>query len=84
VKVGSPSRRVSKASAQFFLDWVRERMGQIKFADPRQQDEVAQPHRRAEQFWLERVVQANAELLAALAASDQSNPAFNCLLPSTT
>jgi hypothetical protein len=61
VEVGSPSRRVSKASAQFFLDWVRERMGQIKFADPRQQDEVTQPHRRAEQFWLERVVQANDE-----------------------
>jgi hypothetical protein len=61
VEVGSPSRRVSKASAQFFLDWVRERMGQIKLADPLQQDEVVQPHRRAEQFWREKVAQANAE-----------------------
>jgi hypothetical protein len=61
VEVGSPSRRISKASAQFFLDWVRERMGQIKLADPRQQDEVVQPHRCAEQFWRERVAQANAD-----------------------
>jgi hypothetical protein len=61
VEVGSPSHRISKTSAQFFLDWVRERMGQIKLADPRQQDEVVQPHRRAEQFWQQRVAQANAD-----------------------
>jgi hypothetical protein len=61
VEVGSPPRRISKASAQFFLDWVRERMGQIKLADPRQQDEVVQPHRRAERFWREKVAQANAQ-----------------------
>ena len=61
VEVGSSPRRVSKASAQFFLDWVRERMGQIKLADTHQQDEVLQPHRQAERFWLERVAQANAE-----------------------
>jgi hypothetical protein len=61
VEVGLPSRRSSRASAQFFLDWVRERMGQIKLANPRQQDEVVQPHRQAERFWRERVAQANAE-----------------------
>ncbi len=61
VEVGSPARRISKASAQFFLDWVRERLGQIKLTDPHQQEEVLQPHRQAEQFWLEKVAQANAE-----------------------
>ncbi len=61
VEVGSPSRRISKASAQFFLDWVRERMGQIKLANPRQQDEVVQPQRQAEQFWHKKVAEANAE-----------------------
>jgi hypothetical protein len=61
VEVGSPSRRISKASAQFFLDWVRERMGQIKLPDPRQQDEVVQPHYQAERFWREKVAQANAQ-----------------------
>ena len=61
VEVGSSPHRISKVSAQFFLDWVRERMGQIKLADPRQQEEVVQPHRQAEQFWREKVAQANAE-----------------------
>lgn len=60
-EVGSPARRISKASAQFFPDWVRERPGQIKPANAREQDEVVQPHRQAEQFWRERVAQANAE-----------------------
>lgn len=54
VEVGSPARRVSKASAQFFLDWVRERMEQIRLTDPRQQDEVVKYQRQAEQFWGEK------------------------------
>ena len=61
VELGPAVRRVSKASAQFFLDWVRERMKQIKLDDPRQQDEVLQYHRAAEQFWQEKVAQANAD-----------------------
>jgi hypothetical protein len=61
VEVDSPARRISKASAKFFLEWVRERMGQIKLADPHQQDEVLQPHRQAEAFWREKLEQANAE-----------------------
>jgi hypothetical protein len=61
VEVGSPSRRISKVSAQFFLDWVRERMGEIKLPNPRQQDEVVQPHQLAERFWREKVAQANAQ-----------------------
>jgi hypothetical protein len=61
VEAGPAARRVSKASAQFFLDWVRERMKQIKLEDPRQQDEVLQYHRAAEQFWQEKVAQANAD-----------------------
>jgi len=61
VEVGSPPRFVSKASARFFLDWTRERMGQIKLADPRQQEEVLQPHRQAEKFWLAKLAEANAE-----------------------
>jgi hypothetical protein len=61
VEIGTARRRVSKVSAQFFLDWVRERMKQIKLDDPRQQEEVLQPHRAAEQFWQEKVAQANAD-----------------------
>jgi hypothetical protein len=61
VEIGSSPRRVSKASAQFFLDWVRERANRIKLDDPRQQDEVMQYHQVAEKFWQEKVSQANAE-----------------------
>jgi hypothetical protein len=60
-EVGPVSRRVSRASAQFFLDWVRERMGQIKLDDPVQQGEVFKYHRQAEQFWQETVANATAE-----------------------
>jgi hypothetical protein len=52
---------VSKASAQFFLDWVRERSRQIKLDDPRQRDEVLQHHRAAERFWQEKVAAATAD-----------------------
>jgi hypothetical protein len=61
VEIGTTPRRVSKASAQFFLDWVRERANQIKLNDPRQQEEVMQHHRAAENFWQEKLAQANAE-----------------------
>lgn len=61
VEIGPASRRVSRASARFFLDWVRERLSQIRLADPRQQDEVLQYQRAAERFWLDKVAQANAE-----------------------
>jgi hypothetical protein len=61
VEVGKDRRRVSKASAQFFLDWVRERSRRIKVDDPQQRREVLAPHEAAERFWQERVRQANAE-----------------------
>jgi hypothetical protein len=61
VEAGTTPRRVSKASAQFFLDWVKEREERIKLADPRQQEEVMSYQRQAEQFWQEKLQQANAE-----------------------
>ena len=61
VEIGSSPRRVSKVSAQFFLDWVRERADRIKLNNPRQQDEVMQYHQTAEKFWQEKVAKANAE-----------------------
>src|SRR5262249_16261245 len=47
--------RISKKSANFFLDWMRERMGRIKLDEPRHQQEVARYHQMAEEFWFERV-----------------------------
>ena len=53
--------RISRSSAQFFLDWVYERARQIKLDDPDQQRAVLDHHRRARDFWQERVSRANAE-----------------------
>lgn len=53
--------RISKKSAQFFLDWVFERAKQIKLDDPERQGRVMEYHRRARDFWQDRVKRANAE-----------------------
>jgi hypothetical protein len=60
VEVGPAVRRVSQASARFFVDWVKERMGQIRLDDPRKQAEVIKYHQQAEQFWRQVVEKANA------------------------
>jgi hypothetical protein len=53
--------RISRKSAQFFLDWVYERARQIKIADPQQRREVMEYHRKARDFWKGIVEKANAE-----------------------
>ncbi len=55
---GTP--RISKASCEFFLDWVRERSAKINLADSVQREAVLKYHRQAETFWRERAEQANA------------------------
>jgi hypothetical protein len=52
--------RISKASAQFFYDWVIERAGRIKLTDEKQKAEVLDYHRQARDFWKKRVEEANA------------------------
>ncbi len=53
--------RISRRSAQFFLDWVYERAGQIRLKDPEQHAQVIDAHREARDFWQELVDRANAE-----------------------
>ncbi len=60
VEIGR-QRRISKSAAQFFLDWVYQRAKQIKLADPQQQKEVLDWHRRARDFWQDLLSKANAE-----------------------
>jgi hypothetical protein len=60
VEIGQQPR-ISKRSAQFFLDWVLERAGRIKLADEMQRAEVLEYHRQARDFWKKRVEAANAE-----------------------
>lgn len=59
VEVGG-RRRISRRSAQFFVDWVRQRMGQIHLDDPQQREAVLKYHRQAAKFWQDLVDQANA------------------------
>jgi len=54
-------RRISKTSAQFFLDWVMERARQIQIQDPGERREVLQYYRTARDFWQNLVNKANAE-----------------------
>jgi hypothetical protein len=53
--------RISKASAEFFHDWVIERAKRIKLTDEKQKAEVLEFHRQARVFWKKRVEEANAE-----------------------
>jgi hypothetical protein len=61
VEIGGSKRRISKASAQFFLDWVRERMQRMKLEDPAQREAVLRYQRDAEKFWERQAAAANVE-----------------------
>ena len=60
VQIGQQPR-ISKESAQFFVDWVEERMGRIKLDDPEKQNAVLAPHLAAREFWKGILERANAE-----------------------
>ena len=53
--------RISKTSAQFFNDWVVERVKRIKLEDAAQREEVIEYHRKARDFWKSMVEKANAD-----------------------
>jgi hypothetical protein len=62
VEIGSVKRRISRRSAQFFLDWLDERIARVphKLDDPDKLREVLAYHEEAKQFWQELVASANA------------------------
>jgi hypothetical protein len=61
VEIGEGKRRVSKASARFFLDWVGERAKRVKLEDEAQRQEVLRHHADARKFWEEILTKATAE-----------------------
>ncbi|HET6572070.1 MAG TPA: hypothetical protein VFG68_00585, partial [Fimbriiglobus sp.] len=61
VEVGPAPRRVSRASARFFLEWARERRQRMKVDDPAKRAEVLKYHAAAEKFWQDVVARANAD-----------------------
>ncbi|HZZ71682.1 MAG TPA: hypothetical protein VFE24_05475 [Pirellulales bacterium] len=61
VQIGEQQKRISKAAAQFFLDWVVERAKQLKIDDPEQRQAVLAYHRTARDFFQHLIDTANAE-----------------------
>ena len=53
--------RISRKSAQFFLDWVGERSQQLRLDDPQQKAEVLATHGAARAYWLDLLNRANAD-----------------------
>jgi hypothetical protein len=52
--------RVSRKSAEFFLDWVQQRKRGVRVDDPDQRNAVLQHHTAAEDFWRDAVSKGNA------------------------
>ena len=63
VEVPDAQHRISRASAQFFLDWVDERIKRVKanVEDESELEQVLKWHEAARTFWTERLKMANAE-----------------------
>jgi hypothetical protein len=61
VEVGASKRRISRASARFFVEWVRERAARVKLDDPAQRVEVLRHHEAARRFWEDVLARANAD-----------------------
>jgi len=55
VEIGSRPQPVRRESAQFFLDWVRERMATLELDEPAQREEVLQSLRAAASFWQQKL-----------------------------
>ena len=53
--------RISKAAAQFFLDWIHERVRRVEIDNAEHRAEVVKYHRAARDFWQKRVDQATAD-----------------------
>lgn len=60
VEIGG-ERRISKSSAQFFVDWVQERMARIRLEDPQKKREVLAHHEAAHRYWQELLKRSNAD-----------------------
>jgi len=54
-------RRISAGAAQFFIDWVYERAGELKIEDAAVKQKVINLHHRAYEYWKGIKSRANAE-----------------------
>ena len=62
-EIGSVSKRISKSSSSFFLDWVNERIDRVRtnISDKAEEAEVLRYHWEAREFWKNKIQQANVE-----------------------
>ncbi len=58
VEIGDKTHHLDPRSIEFFRDWVDERIGRIDLKDPARREEVLKYHRKAQQFWRERLALA--------------------------
>lgn len=61
VELDDQTKVVSRRSAQFFLDWVRERMERVKEPDPHRLEAILDYHRKAESYWQDILRSANTD-----------------------
>jgi hypothetical protein len=63
VEVPGVEHRISRQSAQFFLDWVNERIERFNanVTDESKREQVLVWHEKAREYWMERLKMANAE-----------------------
>jgi hypothetical protein len=59
VKIGDQPH-ISRASVQFFLDWLGERRAKIEVKDARHNAEILPYYDRAQEFWQRRLAEATA------------------------
>ena len=55
------ARRISKASTQFFIDWLKERQQKVMLEDPTQQQAVLRYYVGAQKYWEAVIKAANAD-----------------------
>lgn len=75
VEIGDQPQPVQRESAQFFVDWVHQRMATLKLDNPQQREEVLQPLREAGQFWRGKLAQAPQRAAATEADAESRRPA---------
>ncbi len=61
VEIGDEKHYLSRKSIRFFNDWIDERIKKIEIKDPKKLEEVLKYHRKAKQFWQQRLSLANAD-----------------------
>lgn len=60
VEIGG-ARRISKASTQFFIDWLIERQQLVQLDDPQKRDDVLRYYRGAQKYWEAVFAASNAD-----------------------